>query len=227
MSGVEVITQLQQLGGQVHHPLLVAVAHGEQGATLARHLVTSTQLRLGIGLGEAAAHPHDFTGGAHFRPQQRVDTRELGEGQYHLFHRVVGRDDLGGETLILQALAGHDAGGNLGQRRAGRLGDEGHCPGGTGVHLDEVDLVVFHRELDVHQAHHAELQCQLAYLLAHLVLDGLGQGVGRQGAGGVTGVDTGLLDVLHDAADDHVHAVADGVHVHLGGVVQEAIQQYR
>ncbi|MNC09162.1 hypothetical protein D3C75_567800 [compost metagenome] len=128
--------------------------------------------------------------------------------------------------MILQALAGHDPGGDLRQRRAGGLGDEGHGTGGTGVHLDEVDLVVFHRELHVHQADHAELQGQLANLLAHLVLDGLGQGVGRQGAGGVTGVDTGLLDVLHDAADDHVHAVADGVHVHLGGVVEEAIQQY-
>ncbi len=40
-------------------------------------------------------------------------------------------------------------------------------------------------------------------------------------------MDAGLFDVLHDAADDHIGAVADGVHVHLGGVVQEAVQQYR
>ena len=227
VGGVEVIAQLQQLGGQVDHPFLVAVAHGQEGATFARNLVTGTQLRLGIGLGEAAAHPHDFTGGAHFRTQQRIHTRELGERQYHFLHRVVGRDDLGGEALFFQALTGHDAGGNLGQRSAGGLGDEGHGTGGTGVHLDEVNLVVFHRELHVHQTDHAEFQRQLAHLLAHLVLNGLGQGVGRQGAGGVTGVDTGLFDVLHDAADDHVNAVADGVHVHLGGVVQEAVQQHR
>ena len=86
VGGVEVIAQLQQLGGQVDHPLLVAVANGEQGTPFARHLVTGTQLRLGIGLGKAAAHPHHLTSGAHLRPQQRIHARELGERQYHFLH---------------------------------------------------------------------------------------------------------------------------------------------
>ena len=37
----------------------------------------------------------------------------------------------------------------------------------------------------------------------------------------------GLLDVLHDAADQHVLAVADGIHVDLDSVVQEAVQEHR
>jgi hypothetical protein len=65
------------------------------------------------------------------------------------------------------------------------------------------------------------------HLLAHLVLHRLGQGVGRQRAGGVAGVHAGLLDVLHDAADQHLLAVADRVDVDLDGVVQEAVQQHR
>jgi hypothetical protein len=40
-------------------------------------------------------------------------------------------------------------------------------------------------------------------------------------------VDAGLLDVLHDAADVHVAAVADGVDVDLDGVVEEAVEQHR
>ena len=36
-----------------------------------------------------------------------------------------------------------------------------------------------------------------------------------------------LLDVFHDAADDHVRAVADGIHVHLHGVFQKLVDQHR
>ena len=37
----------------------------------------------------------------------------------------------------------------------------------------------------------------------------------------------GLLDVLHDAADQHLSAVADRVDVHFDRVVQEAVEQHR
>ena len=51
---------------------------------------------------------------------------------------------------------------------------------------------------------------------------------GGQHAGGVAGVDAGLLDVLHDAADQHLAGgVADGVDVDLGGLLEEAVDQHR
>ena len=37
----------------------------------------------------------------------------------------------------------------------------------------------------------------------------------------------GLLDVFHDAADDDVFAVGQGVHVHLGSFLEELIDQHR
>ena len=37
----------------------------------------------------------------------------------------------------------------------------------------------------------------------------------------------GLLDVLHDGADQHAFAVADRVHVHLRGVGEEPVEQHR
>ena len=37
----------------------------------------------------------------------------------------------------------------------------------------------------------------------------------------------GLLDVLHDGADDHALAVAHRVHIHFDGLFEEAIQQHR
>ena len=53
------------------------------------------------------------------------------------------------------------------------------------------------------------------------------EGVGRQRAGGVAGVDAGLLDVLHDAADEHPRAVGDRVDVDLDRVLQELVDQDR
>ena len=49
----------------------------------------------------------------------------------------------------------------------------------------------------------------------------------RQHAGAVARVHAGLLDVLHDAGDQHVVAVGQRVHVHFGGVFQEAVDQHR
>ena len=40
-------------------------------------------------------------------------------------------------------------------------------------------------------------------------------------------MDTRLLDMFHDAADQDVLTVTNGVHVHFHGVVQEAVQQHR
>ena len=36
----------------------------------------------------------------------------------------------------------------------------------------------------------------------------------------------GLLDVLHETADHHVVTVAERVHVHLDGIVQESIEEH-
>ena len=68
---------------------------------------------------------------------------------------------------------------------------------------------------------------QLARLLAQLVLHLARQAVRRQRAAGVARVHAGLLDVLHDAADQHVLAVAHRIDVDLDGDVEEAVEQHR
>src|SRR6185503_12240667 len=51
------------------------------------------------------------------------------------------------------------------------------------------------------------------------------QGDRRQRARRVAGVDAGLLDVLHDATDVHLGAVAQRIDVDLDGVLEEAVDQ--
>ncbi len=54
-----------------------------------------------------------------------------------------------------------------------------------------------------------------------------GQAVRRQRAAGIARVHAGLFDVLHDAADQHVLAVAHGIDIHFDGQIQEAVEQHR
>ena len=121
-------------------------------------------------------------------------------------------------------LAGHDVGSALGQGHARCLRDEGHGAAGAGVDLDDVDLAVLDAVLDVHQAAGAHCQRQALGALADLVDDALGEAEGRGAAGRVAGVDAGLLDVLEDAADVDLGAVAEGVDVALGGGLEEGVE---
>ena len=50
--------------------------------------------------------------------------------------------------------------------------------------------------------------------------------MGRQRAGAVAGMDAGFLDVLHDAGDVHVFAVAERIHIHFDGARQVAVEQH-
>ncbi len=77
------------------------------------------------------------------------------------------------------------------------------------------------------QPDHAEPLGKGARVLAHLLHLLFGDEVRRQHAGRIAGVDAGVLDVLHDAADDAACAVRDGVHVGLEGVLEEAVDEHR
>src|SRR5690606_2186222 len=206
---------------------LVILANADEGTAGVRQDFAGTDLCLGEGFAEAVADAHHLTGGFHFRAEDRVDTRELGEGEHRFLDAEERRNDFLGVADFDQALAGHDACSHLGQRFADALGDEGHGTRGARVHLDNIDVFALHGHLHVHQTDHTEFQSHFLDLLADLILDVLGQRVRRQRAGRVTGVHAGLFDVLHDRADHHGFAVADRVHVHFDGAVEEAIEQHR
>ena len=160
-------------------------------------------------------------------PNKRIYAGELHEREDGLLDREVAGPDLRGEPQLLQRLAHHHQRGQLGQWAANGLGDEGHRARRARVHLDDVDLAALDRVLHVHQAVHTQLEGQLAGGREDLVDHVLAQRVRRQRAGAIARVNARLLDVLHHPADHHALAVAQRVHVHLGGVRQEAIHQNR
>ena len=131
-----------------------------------------------------------------------------------------------GSSRSRDALAEHDPAGELGERQADRLGDERDGARGARVGLDHVQLAGGDGVLDVEQPDDADRERDLAGGGADLLEHLLAERVRRQHAGAVAGVHAGLLDVLHDAADPHLVAVAQRVDVDLGCVLEEPVEEY-
>ena len=105
------------------------------------------------------------------------------------------------------------------------LGDERDGARRARVGLDHVQPAGVDRVLDVDQPDDADPKRDVARRGADLLEHLLAERVRRQHAGAVAGVDAGLLDVLHDAADPHLGAVAEGVDVDLDRVLEEPVEE--
>ena len=114
------------------------------------------KLRFRKGDREIHIDSHDFAGGFHFRRKHGIDAGETCEGENRLLHRNVRNPAIDARQRC-QLLAGHYARGNLCDRLADRLGDEGHRTAGARIDLDQIDLAVLHRELDVHPVSYTHL----------------------------------------------------------------------
>ena len=95
------------------------------------------------------------------------------------------------------------------------LADIGNRSGGTGIYLDDVNILSVHNELDVDHSLYMKGPCQLFCILHQGLLVALSDALGRVNGDTVAGMDTGTLDMLHDTRDQDVGAVADGVHLDL------------
>ena len=82
---------------------------------------------------------------------------------------------------VRERLACHEACGDGGDGAVCRFGDEWHGARGAWVHLDQVDFVVFDRELYVHQADDVDCQGECLGLHADAGDDVVGERVGWQG----------------------------------------------
>ena len=89
---------------------------------------------LALGEGEAevgvGVDAHDLAGALHFGAEDDVHAGEFAEGEDGLLDAVVRGDDFLGEAEFFECFAGHDLGGELGQRDADGLGSSKGAKGG-------------------------------------------------------------------------------------------------
>jgi len=57
--------------------------------------------------------------------------------------------------------------------------------------------------------------------------NGIRKGMCRQGAGGVAGVDTRFLNMLHDPRNHGVPAITQAVNINFNGLCQISVKQQR
>jgi hypothetical protein len=105
------------------------------------------------------------------------------------------------EGELFEGPAHHDLCGDSGPGDVRGLGHKRGCAGGSRIDLEDVDLAVLDGHLDVHKAADGECLGELAGDVADSFLDFPWERIGGDGARRVAGVDAGVLDVLHDAAD--------------------------
>ena len=112
-------------------------------------------------------------------------------------------------------MAADDSGGQGHDGDSRHLADVGNRSGGTGVHLDDINILSVHNELDIDHSLYVQGSGQLFRVVHDGPLVALRDALGRVNGDTVSGMDSRSLNVLHDAGDEDVLAVADGVHLDL------------
>ncbi|CKS79678.1 Uncharacterised protein [Mycobacterium tuberculosis] len=123
--------------------------------------------------------------------------------------------------------AQHDPGACLGEWHRCGLGYKRNGTARSRVGFQDVEHVILERVLHVEQPHHADAVRNGFSGLTHLRDVAAAQRDRWQRTGRVTGVDAGLLDVLHDPADIDLGAITQRVDVDLDRVLEEAVDEHR
>ena len=136
-------------------------------------------------------------------------------------------NDVFQNAQLTQTFTGHDPGSDLGQRTSGGFGHERGGTRGARIHLQNINITALDRKLHVHEPLDIEFQSHQHGLATDFSNQLRSHGIRWQGTGRVTGMDAGLLDVFHDAADDHLGSVTERIHVDLDCFIQKLVDQDR
>ncbi len=169
--------------------------------------------RLLEGLLEGPADGHGFAHGFHRGGEDILRLRELLEGPAGDLHHAViegrleGSHGFPGDVIgeLIEGIADGELGGDPGDGEARRLGGQGRGAGDAGIHFDDDHLprVRTDGELDVRSARfHADFPHDGDGGVAHDLVLGIGEGLGRGHGDGVARVDPHGIEVF-DGADDH------------------------
>ena len=215
-----------QIAGDRERVRLVVVVHADECPAGVGEPLAGCQLRLGERRTEARRAAHHLPGRLHLGAQNRVDAGKADEREHRGLDEDSRHVQVVDQAELDQAPADHHAGRRLGQWHAGRLGEIRHGARRARVHLEDVDGVVLDGELNVQQPDHLERPRHAAGVVADDRQVPLRHEVRRHDAGAVPGVDAGLLDMLHDAADHHGAArIGHRVDVKLECVLQELVDE--
>ena len=169
---------------------------------------------------------------AHLRPERGVDLGEAAERQHRLLDRdVTVRRRLAQQPSLRSSASVAPSITRVATLASGTpvaLATNGTVRLARGLASITCTVVPVHRVLHVDQAAHVQRRGDRAGVRLDHLDHPRGQRLRRDRARGVAAVHARFLDVLHDAADQHLAGrVADRVDVDLDRVLEEAVDQHR
>ena len=210
--------QIRVFLGGFRDLVFIGIPDSDKHAAILLHFIAGGDQALIEGLLQRAGNPQHLAGRLHLRSQMGIHVDQLLKGEHrHLDGHIGGfLIKAGAVSHILQLFAQHRPGSQIHHRHAGDFADIWNGAGGTGVHLDHIQLVVIDQVLDIHQSLSIQGNGQIPGALDDLVCHHIVDVPGGVYGDGVAGMDAGALDVLHNARNQDVLAVADGVDLQLG-----------
>ena len=127
-----------------------------------------------------------------------------------------------------ERVAHHDAHRHLGERDAGRLGDEGHRPTGARVGFEHEDLAVLNRVLDVDETHHPKASAIfIVHSSSSASTSSLSVWGGSAQAESPECTPASSTCSMMPATKMSPPCVAHRIHVNFDGVFEKAVEQDR
>ena len=227
LGGANLEPQVPQDAREREDVALVAIIHRDEHLAALRRgkLVADRELRLSVCFGVALRDAHHLARRLHLRAEHHVGAREAAPWHHCLLHaEPVEPPIVGRQVQVGDLLPRHDARRALGERNTRGLRDERHRSARARVCLDHIDLLALDGILHVHQAAHAKRHGNARRGIAQLRHERVGEAKGRNARGGIARMDTGLLDMLQDAADIDLVPVAERVHVAFHSALEESVE---
>ncbi len=204
--------QLLQPGDDGERLLLIPVGDGHQNIPEKRYSAPCRQQTLIEGAGHRVIDTHHLPCRLHLRAQIDIHLCQLAEGKDRRLdgHQGPGSDQAASVTHLPQGLSQHHLCAQFHHRNPGDLAQEGDRPARPGIDLQDIDIPPVINELNIEQPFNLQRAGQASgvvdHFFPHLILDPC-----RVNSDAVSGMDPCPFDMLHDAGDDHIIAVADGI----------------
>ncbi len=146
LGSIELIAQVHQLAGNMHHLRLVPAVDGDEDAApaLRLHPIARGNQPFKQGFLQILSKAQHLPGGFHLRRKGGVCVSELFKGENRHLHSHIGRRFIKSRAVSkgAQGLPGHHPGGKVHHGHPRHLGEIGNRAAGTGIHLNDIQLAL-------------------------------------------------------------------------------------
>mmetsp|Transcript_18268 Transcript_18268/g.37428 ORF Transcript_18268/g.37428 Transcript_18268/m.37428 type:complete len:351 (-) Transcript_18268:969-2021(-) len=219
LGGEQGVALFDQLPGTVGEFVLQRILNRNQDVLLG-HFETGGKHGLQEGLLPGLSEAGNLTGGSHLYAEDRIGTSETGEREHGSLDTNIFRGTIsgfkGGQIHVGRVFVDHGTGGGLDKINSHGLGDERERSGCTNVCLDTHNIGALSNKLDVDGSRDVQALDDLLCGITNSVLGVVREGLGGKNQSGVTGVNSGVFDVLVNGSSDDFAVLTNTVEFDFG-----------